>query len=76
MILQDLLEHTFLVGGFTTRSDVARENAEVIAQAAISGLLTTLTPRDGFGSVWRLTPEGSKEISFAIDPANHIQENR
>jgi len=58
MTRTELLEHTFLAGGFTTRSDVARENAELIAEAAQLGLLTTQTPRDGFGAVWRMTPIG------------------
>lgn len=58
MTLAQLLEFTFLSGGFTTRSDAARDNAEMIAEAAIKGYLTTATPRDGFGNVWRLTPFG------------------
>ena len=59
MKLLSLLEHTFLTGGFTTRSDYARTNAETIAQAACRGYLTTDTPRDGWGCVWRLTVNGS-----------------
>ena len=58
MTLSELLEYAFLTGGFTTRSDTAREHAEVIAQAGQLSLLTTETPRDGFGNVWRLTPYG------------------
>lgn len=58
MELIELLEHTYLSGGFTTRSDMARLNAELVAEAATKGLLTTETPRDGFLSVWRLTAEG------------------
>jgi hypothetical protein len=58
MTLLELLEHAFLAGGFTTKSDFARAEADLIAQASIVGFLTTQTPRDGFGSVWRLTPQG------------------
>lgn len=58
MNLIELLEYTFLAGGFTTRSDKARENAELVAEAAQCGYITTLTPQDGFGTVWRLTPAG------------------
>lgn len=56
MTLLDLLEHTYLVGGYTTKSDFARVEADLIAQAAVTGFLTTQVPRDGFQSVWRLTP--------------------
>lgn len=62
MTLSALLEFTFLAGGFTTRSDTARENAEIIAEAAIKGYLTTHTPRDGFGNVWRLSSFGLSSI--------------
>lgn len=58
-----ILEHTFLAGGFTTRSDFARNNAEIVAQLAQQGLLTTDTPRDGFGSVWRLSGNGFVTLS-------------
>ena len=58
MKLLSLLEHTYLTGGFTTRSDYARTNAETIAQAACRGYLTIDTPRDGWGCVWRLTVSG------------------
>jgi hypothetical protein len=54
----DLLELLYLIGGATTRSNLARENAERIAELAVCGYITTETPFDGFQSVWRLTPEG------------------
>lgn len=57
--LLNTLEFAFLSGGFTTRSDFARKNSEIIAVAAQGGLLTTNTPRDGFGNVWRLTAIGN-----------------
>lgn len=62
MTLLELLEHTFLAGGFTTRSDTARENAELVAEGAILGYLTTRTPRDGYRTVWRLTNSGQTRM--------------
>jgi hypothetical protein len=46
------------VGGFTTRSDIARTKAEVVAEAACKGLITTQTTDGTYGSVWRLTAIG------------------
>jgi hypothetical protein len=62
MNLTELLEYTFLAGGFTTRCDTARENAETVALAAQEGLLTTATPRDGYMNVWRLTGDGFRHV--------------
>jgi hypothetical protein len=62
LILDDLLHATYLMGGFTTRSDTARENAELVAYASQRGLITTLTPTDGFGGVWRLTVAGLSHL--------------
>jgi hypothetical protein len=72
-----VLETAFLSGGFTTRSDFARENAEMVAQLAQRGFLTTDTPRDGYGNVWRLTPDGVEivfsisDVMLADDPCPH-----
>lgn len=63
MKLFELLEYIYLTGGFTTRSDAARENAETVAEAASCNFIWTLTPRDGFGNVWRLTPKGMDELA-------------
>lgn len=78
MTLLALLEHAFLVGGFTTKSDFARAEADIIAQAAAVGFLTTQTPKDGFQSVWRLTPQGQTAMweaqpcdCPACDPYEH-----
>lgn len=62
MTIQELLEHMFLTGGFTTRCDLARDNAELVAYAAQRGLITTLTPKDGYGRVWRLSHSGMERI--------------
>jgi hypothetical protein len=43
---------------FKTRSVVARENPEVIAQLAYWGLITTQNVDLTFGSVWRITSRG------------------
>jgi hypothetical protein len=58
MNLLQLLELTYLQGGFTTRSDTARFNAELVAEGAAKGYLTTETPRGDFQSVWRITAPG------------------
>lgn len=54
----DTVHFIYLSGGTTTKSDFAREYATQIAEAASSGLITTETPMDGFGNVWRVTPDG------------------
>jgi hypothetical protein len=54
----EILEYAYLNGGFTTRSDFTRANTEMVAKLACLGFLTTVTPRDGYGSVWRLTVQG------------------
>lgn len=51
--------YAYDVGGFTTRSSFARENAEAVAAAAVQGLLTTEVPREGFGTIWRPTSLGT-----------------
>lgn len=58
MNLFDLVHYIYLTGGTTTKSDFAREYATRIAEAASVGLITTETPMDGFGNVWRVSPEG------------------
>jgi hypothetical protein len=50
--------HEAWAGGFTTKSDFARANADEIACAASSGLLTVQDTRDTFGRSWRITPAG------------------
>lgn len=43
---------------FTTRSDFARHNAEIVAVCACSGYITTRITADAFGNVWKTTTEG------------------
>lgn len=57
MTLLELLEYAYLAP-FTTKSDFSRAHADLIANAAVVGFLTTEAPREGFTSVWRLTPDG------------------
>lgn len=54
--------YAFELGGFTTRSDFARINAEAVAASAVQGFISTEVPGDGFGSVWRPTPLGLDAI--------------
>ena len=58
MNLFDLVHYIYLAGGTTTKSDFSRENATRIAEASSRGLITTETPLDGFGNVWRVSPDG------------------
>lgn len=54
--------YAYEVGGFLTRSNYARQNAEAVAAAAVQGFITTEIPGDGFGSMWRPTPLGLDAI--------------
>lgn len=71
----DILEYAYLAGGFTTKSDFARINADAVAQAASSGFMTTYTPRDGFGNVWRLTPMGIQYLFQEAIAENLMEQN-
>lgn len=59
---QDVVTHCYEVGGFTTRSDFARLNAEAVAAAAVQGFITTEVPREGYGSIWRPSALGLDAI--------------
>jgi len=43
---------------FMTKSDYARDNADLVAAAASGGLITTLVSSADHGRRWRPTPEG------------------
>lgn len=50
-------------GGFSTRSDFARQHAEVVAEAACCGLITTFNPTTGkHGKQWLVTPLGCRKL--------------
>jgi len=57
-----VVQYAYEMGGFYTRSNFARGNAENVAAAALQGLLTTEVPREGYGSIWRPTPLGTDAI--------------
>lgn len=54
--------YCYEVGGFTTRSDYARLNAEAVAAAAVQGFITTEVPGEGYGSTWRPSALGLDAI--------------
>lgn len=57
--------------GFTTRSDFARENAEYVAMAALSGFITTEVLKGVFGRTWSVTSKGLEVIEEAYGiPSN------
>lgn len=43
---------------FSTRSNFARDNAEVIAMCACLGYITTRLTSDAYGNTWKATAEG------------------
>lgn len=69
-----ILEFAYLSGGFTTRSDFARNNAEMVAQLGQRGFLTTDTPRDGYSNVWRLTADGHEVLFEVYDLVRDLRE--
>jgi hypothetical protein len=50
--------HRAYLKPFTTRSNFARVHAEVVAQAACCGLITTITDKRTFSNTFRPTPFG------------------
>lgn len=45
-------------GGFSTKSDFARANADAVAEAASRGFITSGDERGKFGRWWRITKPG------------------
>lgn len=64
--VQEVVQHAFDNGGFTTRSDYARANVEAIAAASVQGFLTTEVPGRGFGSIWRASALGIDGLFVAV----------
>lgn len=54
-------------GGFTTKSDYARFNADQVAIAASEGWITTMLPGGGFGRSWYITLTG---LAHLLDVVN------
>ena len=50
---------------FTTKSDFARENADLIAMAASDGFITTRIATGLYGRTWHITPSGLQHL-FAL----------
>ncbi|NRA51430.1 MAG: hypothetical protein HRU12_20070 [Phaeodactylibacter sp.] len=49
-------------GGFTTKSDTARNYADEIAAASAFGYITTQQSADEFGRSWLITPLGCRNL--------------
>jgi hypothetical protein len=64
--------YAYTVGGFTTRSDFARNNAEAVAAAAVQGFITTEVPGEGYGSVWRPSPLGADALFINGGRPSHL----
>jgi hypothetical protein len=52
---------------FTTKSDFAREAANLIGMGASDGFLTTRIATGMYGSRWQITPVGLKHLWRLID---------
>lgn len=59
--LVSLLDHAWQ-GGFTTKSDLAREQAPVVSMATERGLITTRVGRDDYANKHFITPEGLRTL--------------
>ena len=57
MAIAELLKRA-RVRPFTTKSDIARSAADVVALCASEDLLTTSLPNGHFTNVWMITPDG------------------
>lgn len=73
MTLLELMLYIFTMGPQKTRGTLARENAEVIAEGAIRGLLTTQITHRDFGNQWRLTALGVHELGLKNPPLKDIE---
>lgn len=60
--LRPILERAWL-GGFSTKSDFAREKANGVAIAASLGLITTEIKPYKFGTKWVVTKQGLEVIN-------------
>lgn len=47
---------------FSTKSDFAREHADVVAMAASDGLVTTKIAEGFYGRRWMITPKGLSHL--------------
>ena len=58
--------------GFTTKSDIAREHADVVAMLACCGLITTGVAND-WTNFWKITPPG---LQFLCDVLQEIDDDK
>ncbi len=52
---------------FTTKSNTAREAADIVAMLAVSGFLTTKLPDGDYVNVWMITPTGIKWMEMLVE---------
>ena len=52
---------------FTTKSDMARAGADVVALCASEGLLSTMLPDGHFTNVWMITQDGMAWLEGAAN---------
>lgn len=53
----EILGHSHF-SGFTTKSDLAREHADIVAMLACSGLISTSAGGGDWTNFWKITPPG------------------
>ena len=56
---------------FTTKSDLARTAADVVALCASEGLITTSLPDGHFTNIWMITPSGMEWLEGFADATGH-----
>lgn len=61
----DLVLGQAWAGGFSTKSDFARANADAVAEAASRGFITSVNERGEFGRWWRITKPGLHVLTLA-----------
>jgi hypothetical protein len=59
--LNDVLRRAW-VNPFSTKSDFARQHANLVALAASRGYLTTRLDRENYGTRWLVTPDGLSRV--------------
>ncbi len=52
---------------FSTKSDFARAAANAVGMAASDGFISTKVAAGLYGSVWHLTPNGTKHLYALLD---------
>jgi hypothetical protein len=60
--LMNLLRQLYEYGPCSTKSNIARDNADLIAICSCEGWITVISPDGDYGREWRLTPTGIDRI--------------